>query len=326
MTQIYDLSDANFNVNSITFSTPKPTGSGGKSVGIYFEKNVFRVALPEMIQWGAADFKDPTGKGNGKFESTLQFPSEDYKSDETTIALKNMQAIEAKLLESGQKNSKQWFGKAYTVEVLSALWSPMLKYPKNKATNEPDLNGAPGLRAKLPIWEGEWKTEVYNEDNEKLFPDPNNTSLTPVDLLTKGVKVTSLLQCGGLWFANGKFGVTWKLLQAVIPKPKPSLVGTCFLKKKVVAVEQVESRTQSAPLARQSSSDAVQSTLVDDSDGEGEELLQKEEVAEELSQAVEEEEEEEEEEVVMPVVVAAVVESVSEGDKKKRASKKAGKA
>jgi hypothetical protein len=325
MSTIYDLSDANFNVNSISFSTPKPTGSGGKSVGIYFEKNIFRVSLPEMIQWGAADFKDPNGKGNGKFELTLQFPSEDYKSDETTIALKNMQAIEAKLLEAGQKNSKQWFGKSYTVEVLSALWSPMLKYPKNKATNEPDLNGAPGLRAKLPIWEGEWKSEVYNEDNEKLFPDPNNASLTPIDLLTKGVKTTSLLQCGGLWFANGKFGVTWKLLQAVIPKPKPSLVGTCFLKKKVaVSVEQVESRTQSAPLVRQSSSDAVQSTLVDDSDGEEEdEVPLKEEPVEELGQAVEEEEEEE---VVAQAAAPVVVESVSEGDKKKRASKKAGKA
>ena len=278
MESIIDLSELNFNVNSISFSTPKPTGTGGKSVGIYQNKGIFRVSLPEMIQWGAADFKDPNGKGNDKFDFTLQFPNNDYKNDETSNCLKNMQAIEAKFLEAGQQNSKQWFGKVYPAEVLSALWSPMLKYPKNKATGEPDLNAAPGLRIKLPKWEGEWKSEVYNEDSEKLFPDPSNELASPVDFLTKGIKATCLIQCGGLWFANGKFGVTWKLIQAVIPKPKPSLVGTCFLKKKIVPVaddDMLLMPAKPSPLTRQSSviasvaSVAVPASFVEDSDEEG---------------------------------------------------------
>ena len=269
MEQITDLSELNFNANLMTFSTPKPSGSGGKSVGIYFDKSIFRVSLPEMIQWGAADFKDEkTGKGNDKFEFTLQFPTEGYKNDETTVALANMMALEAKLLEAGQQNSKHWFGKAYTAEVLSALWSPMLKYPKNKSTGEPDLSAAPGLRVKLPKWEGQWKSEIYNEDTEKLFPDPSNELLTPVDFLPKSVKATCLLQCGGLWFANGKFGVTWKLIQAVVPKPKASLMGTCFLKRKVSAPVAAASqeKEEPEPVSRQQS--AVAATLVEDSDEE----------------------------------------------------------
>ena len=284
MEQITDLSELNFNANLMTFSTPKPSGSGGKSVGIYFNKSIFRLSLPEMIQWGAADFKDEkTGKGNDKFEFTLQFPTEGYKNEETTIALANMKAIEAKLLEAGQQNAKQWFGKAYPAEVLSALWSPMLKYPKNKNTGEPDLTAAPGLRIKLPKWEGQWKSEIYNEDSEKLFPDPNNELLTPVDFLTKSVKATCLVQCGGLWFANGKFGVTWKLIQAVVPKPKASLMGTCFLKKKIVvaSVQQQDEPVVSA---------AVQATLVEDSDSEDEEQqeveVQQEVVAETIVESV----------------------------------------
>ena len=270
MEQIIDFTELNFNVNSISFSTPKPSGSGGKSVGIYCNKGIFRLSLPEMIQWGAADFKDEkTGKGNDKFEFTLQFPTEGYKNEETTIALANMMALEAKLLEAGQQNAKQWFGKAYTAEVLSALWSPMLKYPKNKSTGEPDLSAAPGLRVKLPKWEGQWKSEIYNEDAEKLFPDPSNELLTPVDFLPKSVKATCLLQCGGLWFANGKFGVTWKLIQAVVPKPKASLLGTCFLKKKVptaaAAAASLE-KEEPEPVSRQQS--AVAATLVEDSDEE----------------------------------------------------------
>jgi hypothetical protein len=40
------------------------------------------------------------------------------------------------------------------------------------------------------------------------------------------------MQCGGLWFANGKFGVTWKLAQAVVQRPKPSLLDECLIKLK----------------------------------------------------------------------------------------------
>jgi hypothetical protein len=260
METIADLSESNFNVNNITFSTPKPSGSGGKSVGIYNMKGIFRVAIPELIQWGAADFKGPDGKGNDKFEFTIQFPTPDYKTEQATTCLTNLQLIENKFLEAGQANSKAWFGKVYPLEVLRALWSPMLKYPKNKSTGEPDLDGAPGLRVKLPRWEGVWKSEVYNDDSELLFPDPSNPALSPVDLLLKGVKATCLLQCGGLWFANGKFGVTWKLIQAVVPKPKPSLMGTCFLKKKTPSA--------AAATTEEPVSNVVACTMVDDSDEE----------------------------------------------------------
>jgi len=314
MEQIIDLSELNFNANLMTFSTPKPSGSGGKSVGIYFDKSIFRVSLPEMIQWGASDFKDEkTGKGNDKFEFTLQFPTEGYKNEETTVALANMKAIESKLLEAGQQNAKQWFGKAYTAEVLSALWSPMLKYPKNKSTGEPDLTAAPGLRVKLPKWEGQWKSEIYNEDAEKLFPNATNDALTPVDFLPKSVKATCLLQCGGLWFANGKFGVTWKLIQAVVPKPKASLLGTCFLKKKVTSTSVTSASIQ--PIEQVSS--AVAATLVEDSDeeegegeGEGEGGDDQEQVVETIVSA-----ETVQEPVSIPIVIA-------EETGKKKATKK----
>jgi hypothetical protein len=52
--------------------------------------------------------------------------------------------------------------------------------------------------------------------------------LSPVDLIPKGVNVVAIVQCGGLWFANGKFGCTWRLFQAVV-QPKPSMKGKCLI-------------------------------------------------------------------------------------------------
>ena len=38
----------------------------------------------------------------------------------------------------------------------------------------------------------------------------------------------TMIQCGGLWFANGKFGVTWRLVQGIV-QPKLSMKGRCHL-------------------------------------------------------------------------------------------------
>jgi hypothetical protein len=56
-----------------------------------------------------------------------------------------------------------------------------------------------------------------------------NPSLSPQDLIAKGSHIAVSIQCGGIWFANGKFGVTWKLFQAIV-KPKMSLKGKCHIK------------------------------------------------------------------------------------------------
>ena len=75
---------------------------------------------------------------------SLQFPSEGYASESMQKFFSNMQAFQDKLLDSAVKNSKDWFGKAkMTREVLEALMTPMLKYPKDKETGEPDMTRSP---------------------------------------------------------------------------------------------------------------------------------------------------------------------------------------
>ena len=59
-----------------------------------------------------------------------------------------------------------------------------------------------------------------------MFPNDDNTSIT--DFIVKGSNVATIIQCGGIWVANGKFGVTWKLFQAVV-KPRTTLSGKCHI-------------------------------------------------------------------------------------------------
>ena len=141
----------------------------------------------------------------------------------------------------------------------------MLKYSKDKFTGEPDLTKAPTLRVKLPLWEGVWKCLVCDEDNNKLFPGASGVS--PLDFIKKGTNLAIIMQCGGIWFANGKFGVTWKLVQAVVQNPKPSLLDECLIKLK----PSDKAKLKAAAPVEEDDNDVMPSTLVDDSDEEDDE-------------------------------------------------------
>jgi hypothetical protein len=254
-----------FNAENIRYTAPKVNASGGKSIGILStDTNTgVRISTPLMLTWGASDFVDPTsGKSNGKFEMSLQFPRGEYATEDTSSFLKNMIAFEAKIKADALKNSKDWFGKLHSSpDVIDALYTPMLKYTKDKLTGNPDLTKEPTLRVKIPQWEGVWKCLICDEDGNKLFP--GEPTKTPLDFLKKGTNLAVIMQCGGIWFANGKFGVTWKLAQAVVQRPKGSLTDELLIKLK----PSDKDRLKSAPAPdAEDDDDAATGAVVEDSD------------------------------------------------------------
>lgn len=226
------INGTEFNCDNIKYSSPKTNTLGGKSVNIFnkLTNSRLNISTPMMLTWGASDYVDKSsGQGNGKFEMTLQFPNDDYKNEEASAFLENLKKFEDKIKTDAMNHSKDWFGKVHkSLDVLEALYSPMLKYSKDKNTGECDLTKAPSIRVKIPVWEGTWRCEVYDDEGTKLFP--NSSGTTPVELIPKATNVKVLMTCGGIWFANGKFGITWKLVQAMVQKPRPQLSGRCFLK------------------------------------------------------------------------------------------------
>jgi hypothetical protein len=82
--------------------------------------------------------------------------------------------------------------------------------------------------------------------------------------------VICLLQCGGLWFVNGKISITWNLKQAIVQKPKQTMEGTCFLKPKAADVQKMKAL---APVEDAVDPDGVSTTIVDDSDDEYDEVV-----------------------------------------------------
>jgi hypothetical protein len=237
------ISGTSFNPSTdYKYAKPKVNNSGGKSVGILnaATNSVLNLQTPLMLTWGV---NENTDKKTGEVQSysmALQFPSDEYKTPGISKFFAALQQFEAKIKQDAVTNAKEWFGKAMSAEVISAIFNPVLSYSKNPQTGEPDHTKNPTLRIKLPFYDGEWKgIEIYDSNHTALFP--NSDGKSPKDLIVKGSDAALIITCGGLWFAGGSFGVTWRLVQAVL-KPKPSLRGKCH-----ITLDDDEQRRMTAP-------------------------------------------------------------------------------
>lgn len=283
------------------YTKPKAMASGMKSVGLLnakTNKSTF-ISTPLMLSYGAQE-NDFDGSGKLSYDMTLQFPNDDWGTPQTDAFLKAMKDMESKILDDAVTNSKEWFGKpSMSREVAAALMNPILKYPKDKETGEPDMTRSPTLRVKIPFYDGAWKTEVYGLDGSPLYP--NQDGRTPMNLVPKGTQVACVLQNSGIYFINGKFGTSWKLFQ-VVCKPKETLGGKCHISLSADDMKKAEA-----------------STAAEDSEDELElELELEDELEEELEEESEEEEEAEVEpqQIVAPIVAPETMAAAAPAKKK----------
>jgi len=262
------LNASNFDTSIISYGTKKVNDRGGSSMNIMNKsiRSGLRLSTPMMLTWGACDYTDPaTGESDGKYSMALQFPEEEYTNPESEAFLANMIALEAKVKNDALTKSKDWFGKSITSpDVIDALYSPMLKYPYIRGTKEHDYNRKPTLKLKIPCWKDVFNVEIYDEEGEPLFPNPR-TNASPMEFLVR-TNVMCIIQCGGVWFANGKFGVTWKLMQAVIQKPRETIQGKCMIK--VNASDKAKLAAQPAADENEVEDNNVEMEVVPDSEDE----------------------------------------------------------
>ena len=229
------IDGTNINTEVFSYSAPKAHASGGKVVNFYnkFTKESLTISTPLILTWGAQEGMDQQKNPTGKFTMALQFPNTDFPNPDCQAFLDSMRRLEIQVKLDAMKNSKEWFGKVISsADVMEEKFNLMLRHPKIKGTQEPDTSKAPTLTVKIPCWSGVWKPEIYDEDGEGLYVNGKvNSHLTPLEFLKPKTHVICLLQCGGLWFVNGKVSITWNLKQAIVQKPKASVEG-CLLRPK----------------------------------------------------------------------------------------------
>ncbi len=260
---------------SIRFTPPKVNDKQGKSINIISNQTGrgLHISSPLMTTWGISDFVDQTtGVSDGKFSISLSFPNEEYATKNSTMFLDKVKAFETAILNEAVKNSELWWGEKLTLDILKYSFFPILKFPKIKGTKKPDMTKSPTLSAKVPFYEKDnrWNVELYDTNGSLIFPCENE-EMTPAHFVPKLSNVACVLQCGGIWIGGKGWGVTWKLVQAVVkPKEVVTVFGKCHIKlsedeKNTIENDDVEAEEEvlaPEPNAAQ--------TMVEDSDEEEE--------------------------------------------------------
>jgi len=198
-----------FNSKSITISAPRVLQSGAKQAYLNYDggRMVMQSAVAMSSPFGLNAFANQ--QGTNEYSVDLSFRGQEQRPElqEFKAVLEQLDEL---MINEGVKNSKAWFKADLNKEVIKAFYTPTLKYSKDKEGNV--LSYPPNMKVKLPKRNGEWDTKFYDL---KGTPYKN----VPVeDLIVKGTQITAIIECGGVWFAGSKFGLTWRAKQIAIHK------------------------------------------------------------------------------------------------------------
>ena len=199
--------------SKLNYSDVKQMGNGpAKMCYLDYGGNKLVLETPWMLTYDGIrqppiEFRDE--KAPPKY--SVEFSLKGYKGEDNDVKAfyELLENFQNKLLDDScnTKYAYAWHKKKeMSRAVAEALYSPTLKFSRDKETGEINEQYPPKLKVKVPCWEGEWQCEVYNHtDQNKVEGDLSK-------IVTGRMEARAIIQCTGLWFAAGKFGASWKLL------------------------------------------------------------------------------------------------------------------
>lgn len=209
-----------FDASKLIYNDVKILDNGGKMVFLSYNnpRSPLIIQTPEMpAPFGMSKWVNDNSPD--KYTIDLSFRGMDNHPG--VRALYNvMDTLDKKLVEDGFANQQTWFkGKKFpSVEVMQVLYTPFIRQAKDKDTGEVTDKYPPTFKVKLPVKEGVFECEVYDTNRELVDLNTINT---------KGAGVSAIIQCTGLWFAGGKFGANWQVVQMRI-RPTQKVSGFAF--------------------------------------------------------------------------------------------------
>lgn len=261
-----------FDPSKVTYGKVKVDSRGGKNVPILYDGKPLRIQTPLILNWGVNENVDEQS-GSKKYNTALQFQREG--NGPVVKFYEKMNAFQSKILSDCVSNCKPWFGKSKMSEdIASALFWPLLKYPKDKETQEPDESRNPTMKVKIPYWEGKYNIELYDMDRNLVCDRPSDVDVEIGDLIPKASHFCGIIECSGIWFAAGRFSVPFKMVLGKV-RPPARLKGCCLVEdsEEEAELEQIESREEQEALREQ---EKDSSTNVEVVDSEEEEAVEEE--------------------------------------------------
>lgn len=207
----------NFDVTRMTFGQPKQLENGGKTVYISYNDRNLLVQTPEMsAPFGVSVWPGERGAPD-KYNVDMSFSGKESRPPLQTF-FSMLEQISDRVITAAMENSQSWFKRREfpSRDVVEALYTPIIRFSKDRDTGEINNQYPPNFKLSLPFREGKFQFPAY--DNNRAEVDM--LALIASNTRGKGSRVSAIAQCTGVWLAGGKFGVTWKVKQLRIIAPQ----------------------------------------------------------------------------------------------------------
>lgn len=237
---------------------PKPMGTqGGKLVSVSYDGNPLLLETDHLhVPYDIGQFEDAGGKT--KFSLAMSFKNRE-NNEKIELLYSAMTKVDDAVLDAAVVNCQSWFKKTMSREILTALYTPTIRYARDRDTGDVLDKYPPTFSVKMPVYDGILGAKVYDMDRTVMtIPESGIANWAP-----RGSTVKALVRFSGLWFAGGKFGPMWRLVAAQA-KPPAEVDAFCFRDAPPVPVEQIQvaGTRGGVPVSEQSSDsegdDAIQ--------------------------------------------------------------------
>jgi Family of unknown function (DUF5871) len=205
-----------FNGRNVTVSAPKAVEvevngkrqSVGKKAFVNYNGERLRLqSASEMkVPFGLSIY---TAEGGGQAKHSINLSFNGYQQEgEVKSFYDAVSSLDAAVIDQAVANSKAWFGKQLSREVIQAFYTPSIKFGNDSSKNYP-----PTIKLNLRRNGDAYETKFYD-----LTGKPYRG--IPVDeMLGKGALVTALIEASDIWIAgSGKFNIRWNVSQIIVHK------------------------------------------------------------------------------------------------------------
>ena len=197
-------------ISKLTFGNMKALDNGvTRMVYLNYGGNPLILQTPELTApFGIGSYSNEDAGAMIKYSIDLAFRNQATRPVEAAF-LAVLNAFDQRVKENVLENSAAYLKKKYSnIEVVEALYTPSVRLPKDKMTGEVTDKYPPTFKLTVPSKDGAFACSAYDLDDNVL-----DIAALYKDGVTKGSKITAIIQCSSIWIAGGKFGCTWKVLQ-----------------------------------------------------------------------------------------------------------------
>lgn len=208
----------NIDVSKISFGTAKLLNGGARVVPVSYDGKqfIFQTARMScsygMSKWGEGAASKYSVDGSFKNKDTNKSMEHFYDF---------LMSLDKFMVDKGVENSVEWFKKKHTnTEVVAALYSHTVRFPKDKETGEITDKYPPTFKMNLPVKDGKATCQVY-DSKHNLIDVMNGMNL-------KGAIVSAIIKCTGVWLAGGNYGLSFRVEQLRVEAAQDSLQSFAF--------------------------------------------------------------------------------------------------